>query len=425
MSQSVLIPVHGIRANWPQFVLHLLQVFFVGATVGMTRTVLPVLAETDFGLAAHSFLALSTFVIVFGLVKSLLNLVAGGLSDCWGRKRVLIFGWLAAIPIPFLILFGQSWSWIILATVFLGINQGLAWSMALNSKLDLTRAEQRGLVNGLNEFAGYVGVALAGVLAAFLAHWIGARMGLFWFSLAVISAALALGLWGVRETRPWALAHLSQAPDAAKKSKPRTLRDVFWQASVKHPGLLALNQAGLVEKFTDSIVWLFFPIFFLAHGMSLAAAGSLIAIYGVTWGAGQLITGPLSDKIGRKILIVGGMWLCGVGVLAVSFTDSVALWSIELALIGTGMAMLYPTLGAAVADLTVPAERASILGVYRFWRDLGYAVGGLCLGLAAQMSGNLTLPFWLVAVAMFLSGLYLWLKLAPPPTGSPQAIAPQ
>lgn len=413
MFQSVLNPVHGIRANWPQFVLHLGQVFFVGATVGMTRTVLPVLAETDFGLAAHSFLALSTFVIVFGLVKSLLNLVAGGLSDRWGRKRVLVFGWLAAIPIPFLILFGQSWGWIILATVFLGINQGLAWSMALNSKLDLTRAEQRGLVNGLNEFSGYVGVALAGVLAAFLAHWIGARMGLFWFSLAVISMALTLGLWVVRETRPWALAHLSQAPEAAKKSKPRTLRDVFWQASVKHPSLLALNQAGLVEKFTDSIVWLFFPIFFLAHGLSLAAAGSLIAVYGVTWGAGQLITGPLSDKIGRKILIVGGMWLCGAGVLAVSLTDSVIGWGGELFLIGAGMAMLYPVLGAAVADLTLPAERASVLGVYRFWRDFGYAVGGLLLGVAAQMSGHLTLPFWLVALAMFLSGAYVWLRLTP------------
>jgi len=174
-----------------------------------------------------------------------------------------------------------------------------------------------------------------------------------------------------------------------------------------------LNQAGLVEKFTDSIVWLFFPIFFLAHGLSLAAAGSLIAIYGVTWGAGQLITGPLSDKIGRKPLIVEGMWLCGAGVLAVHFTDSVVVWSIELALIGFSMAMLYPTLGAAVADLTVPSERASVLGVYRFWRDLGYAVGGLLLGLAAQMSGHLSLPFWLVAIAMFLSGVYLWLKLTP------------
>ncbi|HQS03258.1 MAG: MFS transporter [Halothiobacillus sp. 24-54-40] len=415
MNTSGLNPVHGIRANWPQFLQHLAQVFFVGATVGMTRTVLPVLAQTDFGLAANSFLALSTFVIVFGLVKSVLNLVAGDLSDRLGRKRVLLLGWMAAIPIPFLILFGQSWGWIILATGFLGINQGLAWSMALNSKLDLTRAEQRGLVNGLNEFAGYGGVALAGVLAAFLAHWIGARMGLFWFSLAVISVALTLGLWAVRETRPWALAQRSQAPETAKKSKPRTLRAIFWQASIKHPGLLALNQAGLVEKFTDSIVWLFFPIFFLARGMSLAAAGSLIAIYGVTWGAGQLITGPLSDKIGRKILIVGGMWLCGVGVLAVSFTDSLVLWSIELALIGLGMAMLYPTLGAAVADLSLPAERASVLGVYRFWRDFGYAVGGLLLGLAAQMSGHLALPFWLVAIAMFLSGGYVWLKFSPQP----------
>jgi len=407
-------PVHGIRANFPQFIHHLLQVFLVGATVGMTRTVLPVLAESDFGLAANSFLALSTFVVVFGLIKALLNLVAGRLSDRWGRRRVLIAGWIAALPIPFLILYGQSWGWIIVATVFLGINQGLSWSMALNSKLDLTHAHQRGLVNGFNEFAGYGGVALAGMFSAMAAEALGAREGLFALALVVILLGLVMALLSVRETRPWALAHQAAAAPATHDDAGfgRMLR----LASLEHRSLVALNQAGLVEKFTDAIVWLFFPIYFVAQGQSLVAAGSLVAIYGLVWGGGQLITGPLSDRINRKTLIVLGMWLCGGGVLAVGLSESVTVWSVELVLIGVGMAMLYPTLGAAVADHAPTAQRATILGIYRFWRDFGYAVGGLGLGLVAQWSGGISLPFWFVAVAMFLSGLWLmaWLQSPQP-----------
>lgn len=406
-----MTPVHGIRANFSQFTHQLLQVFLVGATVGMTRTVLPVLAESDFGLAANSFLALSTFVVVFGLIKALLNLVAGRLSEHWGRRRVLVAGWIAALPIPFLILYGQSWGWIIVATVFLGINQGLSWSMALNSKLDLTHAHQRGLVNGFNEFAGYGGVALAGMFSAMAAHALGAREGLFVFALVVIVLALATALIAVRETRPWALAH--QAAAARTAHDHTSLIVLFRMATLQNRSLAALNQAGLVEKFTDAIVWLFVPIYFVAHGQSLVAAGSLVAIYGLVWGGGQLITGPLSDRVSRKILIVGGMWLCGIGVLALGLSTSVAAWGAELALIGIGMAMLYPTLGAAVADHAPATQRASILGIYRFWRDLGYAVGGLALGLVAHWSGGITMPFWFVAAAMFLSGLWLWLRLTP------------
>lgn len=406
-----MTPIHGIRPNLAQFTLHLLQVFLVGGLVGMTRTVLPELAESDFGLAATSFMALATFVVVFGVVKALLNLVAGGLSDRWGRRRVLIAGWVSALPIPFLILYGPSWGWIILATVFLGINQGLSWSMALNSKLDLTHARQRGLVNGFNEFAGYGGVAIAGMLSAMVVHTYGARIGLFYFAMTLIVLALIIALVVVKETRPWALLHQGSTP-----IKPIGLRALFGYASWGNRSLFALNQAGLVEKFTDAIVWLFFPVYFMAHGMSLVVSGSLVAVYGVVWGAGQLVTGPLSDRISRKLMMVAGMWLCGAGVLAVGLSTTAWLWVIELSAIGVGMALLYPTLGASVADRAEPAQRAGILGVYRFWRDLGYAVGGLGLGLAAQWSGGLSLPFWLVAISMFLSGLYLWIRLTPPPT---------
>ncbi|MEO1750925.1 MFS transporter [Thiofaba sp. EF100] len=404
--------LHGIRANLAQFTLQLLQVFFVGATIGMTRTVLPVLAESDFGLAKGSFLALTSFVVVFGLAKALLNLFAGRLSDRWGRRPVLIAGWLAALPVPFLVLYAPGWGWIVAATVLLGVNQGLCWSMALNSKLDLARAEQRGLVNGLNEFSGYAGVALAGLFTAALAELYGAREGLFWFGTLTVLVALALGLWGVRETRPWALAHQRVHPKGGTPA-PMSLRPLFWPATWHDVRLRALHQAGLVEKFTDAIVWLFFPVFFVTRGASLVEAGGLVAVYGLVWGAGQLVTGPLSDRIGRKGLIVWGMGLCGVGVIATGLTASPLLWALEAAVIGAGMAMLYPTLGAAVADLAEPAQRASILGIYRFWRDLGYAIGGLALGLTAQWSGGLGAPFWLVGVAMLLSGGYVALRFVP------------
>ncbi|MGD9708743.1 MAG: MFS transporter [Halothiobacillaceae bacterium] len=429
--------LHGIRANLAQFTLQLLQVFFVGATIGMTRTVLPVLAESDFGLAKGSFLALTSFVVVFGVVKALLNLFAGRLSDRWGRRPVLIAGWIAALPVPFLVLYAPGWGWIVAATVLLGVNQGLCWSMALNSKLDLARAEQRGLVNGLNEFSGYAGVALAGLFTAALADLYGAREGLFWFGTLTVVVALALGLWGVRETRPWALAHHRDHPKGGA-SAPMPLHQLFrpatWHDVADSPGanrdstqgepvggrprpvdisLRALHQAGLVEKFTDAIVWLFFPMFFVAGGASLVEAGGLVAVYGLVWGTGQLVTGPLSDRIGRKGLIVWGMGLCGVGVIATGLTASPLLWALEAAVIGAGMAMLYPTLGAAVADLAEPARRASILGIYRFWRDLGYAIGGLALGLTAQWSGGLSAPFWLVGLAMLLSGGYVALRFVP------------
>ncbi|WP_082922822.1 MFS transporter [Halothiobacillus diazotrophicus] len=408
-----MTPTHGIRPNMLQFSLQLLQVFLVGSLVGMTRTVLPKLAESDFGLAATSFMALATFVAVFGVVKAGLNLAAGSLSDRWGRRRVLILGWLSALPVPFLILYGPSWGWIILATVFLGINQGLSWSMALNSKLDLTHARQRGLVNGFNEFAGYGGVALAGIFSAVVVEAYGARLGLFLFSTAVIVSALVIAQILVRETRPWALLHLG---DASTAPEPMAMRRLFGYASWGNRSLFALNQAGLVEKFTDAIVWLFFPVYFLANGMSLVASGGLVAVYGLVWGGGQLVTGPLSDRISRKLMIVVGMWLCGAGVLAVSVTTTPWLWVAELTVIGAGMAMLYPTLGASVADHADPAQRAGILGIYRFWRDLGYALGGLGLGLVAQLSEGITLPFWFVGVSMFLSGLYLMVRLSSPVT---------
>ncbi len=401
---------HGIRSNLQQIIYQLLQVFLVGLTIGMTRTVVPGLAETEFGLGEKQFFLLTSFVVVFGLVKAVMNLVAGRVADKFGRKRVLIAGWCAALPIPFLLMYAPDWSWVVMATALLGVNQGLCWSMTLNSKLDMTHLSQKGLVNGMNEFSGYAAVGLAGIATAWLVEIYGARQSLFMFGTAVISMGLLMALTLVRETRPWALAHVSSFksnPGSSNNSetKDASLRQLFLYASWQDKRLLALNQAGLVEKFTDALVWIILPVWFLSQGLSLVEGSSIVGVYALVWGASQLITGPASDRYGRKPLIVGGMWLCGIGVLLLQFTTSVWMWTADAAVIGFGMAMLYPTLSAAVADISPPAQRSTLLGVYRFWRDLGYAVGALLMGLLAQYSQVLEQTFWLVGLAMLASGL--------------------
>jgi MFS family permease len=432
---SISLPVqHGIRANLAQVLHQLLQVFLVGLTIGMTRTVVPGLAETEFGLGGQQFFLLTTFVVTFGAVKSVMNLFAGRFSDRFGRKRVLVAGWIAAIPIPLLLLYAPNWGWVVAATALLGVNQGLCWSMTLNSKLDMTHLSQKGLVNGMNEFSGYAAVALAGVVTAWLVEIYGARQGLALFGTVVILSGLILAILMIKETRPWALAHtvketppslplsgeeLRESSHASCSSPDKgrlggvsspSLGQAFLYASWQNRNLLALNQAGLVEKFTDALVWIILPVWFVAQHLTLVQASSIIGVYALVWGASQLITGSASDRFGRKPLIVGGMWLCGIGVLLLVLTHSVWLWTLEAGLIGFGMAMLYPTLGAAVADVSPPAQRGTLLGVYRFWRDFGYAVGALCMGLLAQWAQGLDVTFWLVGVAMLLSGT--WVALA-------------
>lgn len=405
-TQAVESPLqHGLKINRLQVIMQLIQVFLVGLTIGMTRTVIPGLADTEFGLGGQQFLLLTSFVVVFGGVKAVMNLLAGRFSDHYGRKKVLIAGWLIAIPIPFMIMYAPSWNWIVAATLLLGINQGLCWSMTINSKLDLARLDQKGLVNGINEFSGYAAVAIAGVITAYFVEVVGAREGLFIFGGVVIVFGLLLAIFSVLETMPWAEAHHKDA----LAIEPQSLGKLFIQASWHDKTLLALNQAGLVEKFTDALVWIFLPIYFLSQDLSLLEGSAIISVYAMVWGSSQLITGPLSDKIGRKILIVGGMWICGIGLFIIPHTHSVFLWTLEAGMIGVGMAMLYPTLGAAVADFSPAKQRGTLLGVYRFWRDFGYAVGALTMGIVAQWTQDLTSPFWLAAVAMMLSGLFVLL----------------
>lgn len=408
---------HGIQENLAQFLNQLLQVLLVGSTIGMMRTVVPALAESEFGVPKTSFLLLTSFVIAFGLVKAVMNFVAGRLSEQSGRKRVLLAGWLVAVPIPLVVWHAPSWSWIVAATVLLGINQGLAWSMTQTAKLDITRMHERGFTLGLNEFAGYVGVALAGVLTAWLAGLLGARTSLLAFGLTVILGGLLLTLCCVRETLPWAKAEAARHAAGVMTLRPRypqqvssqpTTWEVFSLMCWRDRHLFAISQAGLVEKFVDALVWIFYPVYLLQHGLSLTQVSLIVSVYGLTWGVLQLLTGRLSDRIGRHWPNVIGMWLCGLGVAMMVTGQGALWWSLSAALSGLGMALLYPNLSAAVADISHPDWRGSAIGIYRFWRDLGYAVGALGLGLTAHFTGQVQAAFWFVALSMLASGLVLW-----------------
>jgi MFS family permease len=410
----------GIRVNLGQVLQQLLQVLLVGMTIGMMRNVVPALAESEFGVPRGSFMLLVAFVVAFGFVKGAMNFVAGRLAERLGRKLVLLVGWLVALPIPPLVYFAPSWSWIVLSTILLGINQGLTWSMTQTAKLDLTRADQRGLVIGLNEFSGYVGVAIAGVLTGYAASALGPREGLLWFGAAVIGFATLLAWLTVAETLPWARDEVKRHATAyAQALRPRyppgvsdqpTTREMFVLMSWRDRRMAALCQAGLVEKFVDALVWAFWPVFLHQKGVSLPGIGWIVGVYGFTWGAAQLFTGKLSDRLGRHQLNSWGMWVCGAGVALMPLGSNAAWWSTSAAIAGLGMAMLYPNLSAAVADIAHPNWRASAIGIYRFWRDLGYGIGALGLGAAAALGGNLESAFWFVAAAMLVSGavLYRW-----------------
>ncbi len=404
---------HGIRTNLGQFAHQVAQVFFVGLTLGMMRTVVPALSEAEFGVARGSFLLLSSFVVAFGVVKGSLNFVAGRLSERVGRRRVLFWGWLSALPIPLMIWYAPDWNWIVAATILLGVNQGFTWSMTQTSKLDLAHGNQRGLAIGTNEFSGYVGVAVAGIVTAYLAEHLGARSGLLWFGLFTVGAAgLATLLW-VKETLPWARleARLHVQATGPRPRYPKNVsarpstRELFTLMSWRDRRMAALCQAGLVEKFVDAWMWVIAPVWLYQQGVALPDIGWIVGAYGITWGVAQFWTGRLSDRIGRQKPIVWGMVLCGVGIGLMPLDPSQFWLTGSAALAGFGMALLYPNLSAAVADIAHPDWRGSAIGIYRFWRDFGYAVGAALVGLTATLTGSLDSTFWLVAGAMVFSGL--------------------
>ena len=394
-------PRLGLRENAAQFTLLVIVNAFVGAMVGIERSILPMIAEQEFALAARS--AILSFIVVFGVSKALTNYGAGRWSDRVGRKSVLVVGWLVAVPVPFLLMWAPSWNWILFANVLLGVSQGLTWSTTVIMKIDLVGSTKRGLAMGLNEFAGYV--ALSG--SALATGWIAANYGLrpqpFYLGVVFVVLGLALSVVLVRETRHHVV-HESKLVVSHRDGGVPTSRDVFWRTTVLDRNLSSVTQAGLVNNLNDGMAWGLFPLVFAAAGMNLAQIGLLAAIYPATWGFAQLATGALSDRIGRKPLIVWGMWIQAAAITIMTVGREFGGFVIGAVLLGIGTAMVYPALLAAIGDVAHPSWRASAVGVYRLWRDLGYAIGAVLAGLTADAFG-LSAAMWLVSAITFASGV--------------------
>ncbi len=359
---------------------------FVGAMVGLERSVLPVLAREEFGLASRT--AILSFLITFGIFKPAANYFAGRLSDRISRKSVLLLGWLAALPVPFMIIFAPSWSWVVAANALLGINQGLAWSTTVIMKIDLVGPRRRGLAMGLNETAGYVAVSLAALAAGYLAAAYGVRTAPFLPGVGFEVVGLLLTLFFVRETSGHAELEAAQnsIPVEDQEATPSN-REIFVRTSFTDRNLSSVSQAGLINNLNDGMAWGLFPLFFAAAGLSVSQIGVLAALYPAVWGMGQLATGWASDRLGRKWMIVFGMWIQASGILLTAATGSFASWILAAILMGFGTALVYPTLLAAVGDVAHPSWRASAVGVYRLWRDLSYAVGAVIVGVVADLFG--------------------------------------
>lgn len=392
-------PVLGIGANLPQFSLLVLVNAFVGGMVGIERSILPALAEVEFGLAERT--AILSFIAVFGVTKALSNYLAGRLGDRWGRKPVLVAGWLIAAPVPFLLMWAPTWTWIIVANVFLGVSQGLTWSTAVIMKIDLAGPKNRGLAMGLNEFAGYFAVALAAWATGYIASTYGLRPAPFYLGVIFVIAGLSLSIFMVRETH--AHVHHEAAGHRGSTKASLTEREIFKLTTWQNRNLSSATQAGLVNNLNDGLAWGLFPLMFAAAGLSIAQIGLLASIYPGVWGVAQLITGGLSDRIGRKWLIATGMWLQAVGIVVTALANGFIGFASGAVLLGLGTAMVYPTLLASIGDVAHPSWRGSAVGVYRLWRDLGYAFGAIIAGIVADTFG-LTAAVYVVAVITFLSG---------------------
>jgi MFS family permease len=398
----------GLRPNWQQFTLLVVINAFVGAMIGLERTILPLIAEADFGLISKTVVL--SFLISFGLVKALANLFAGRLGDRYGRKPILLLGWLVGLPVPLLLIFAPSWGWVIFANVLLGINQGFCWSTTVIMKIDLVGPKQRGLAMGLNEFAGYLAVSLSALATGYLAATYGFRPVPFLPGLLFAGLGLALSLLFVQETRHHAH-HEAQLAANGSGSAPNepgiaelSFKQIFIHTSWRDKALFATCQAGLVNNLNDGMVWGLVPLLLAGFGVSVGMVALVAAAYPAVWGIGQLFTGALSDRWGRKWLIVAGMWLQAGGIGLFVVGQDMTIWLAAAVLLGLGTAMVYPTLLAAVSDVAHPVWRSSAVGVYRLWRDMGFAIGGILAGLLAD-AFNIPVAIAAIGGLTFLSGI--------------------
>lgn len=388
----------GLHANWPQFSLLVLVNAFVGGMVGLERTVAPLIGSEEFNIASTTLVV--SFIVSFGVIKALANLVSGHLADVWGRKRVLVIGWLFGLPVPFIVMWAPSWEWVVAANALLGINQGFAWSMTVIMKVDLVGPKSRGLAVGLNEFAGYFAVGVTAFLTGYIAAHCGLRPAPFYLGIGYAALGLALSILLVRDTRE----HVRlEARSNQQRSEAVDFWDIFSRTSFGDRNLLAACQAGLVNNLNDGMSWGIFPLFFASFGLDVERIGILKAVYPATWGILQIATGQLSDRWSRKGLIAAGMWVQSAGLFLTAFTQLFEWWLVGSLLLGIGTAMVYPSLIAAVSDSSHPTWRARSLSVYRFWRDLGYAIGALSAGLIADFFG-LASAIAAIAALTFISG---------------------
>ncbi len=394
----------GLRANLGQFALLVAVNALVGGMVGQERTVLPLLAQETFGLRAAS--AALTFIVVFGLVKAATNLVAGALSDRFGRRPVLVAGWIIGLPVPVLLIWAPAWEWVVIANVLLGINQGLTWSTTVIMKIDLVGPARRGLAMGLNEAAGYGAVALTAFATGLLAEQFGLRPAPFLLGLAFAALGLGASVVFVRETRQYAQHEGAAIPATAR----RPLSQVMLSTTLRERALSAASQAGLVNNLNDGMAWGLLPLYFAAAGLSVAQIGILAALYPAVWGVGQPLTGALSDRLGRKGLIAGGMFLQAAAITVFAVGGEFVIWAGAAVLLGIGTAMVYPTLLAVIGDVAHPTWRASAVGTYRFWRDLGFAAGALVSGVVADLAG-FDAAIWTVAGVTALSGVVVLARM--------------
>jgi MFS family permease len=403
----------GLRQNAAQFTLLVAVNALVGGMLGQERTVLPLFAEREFGLTAYT--AVLTYILAFGLAKALTNYLAGAWSDRYGRKPVLVAGWIVALPVPLLLIWAPSWGWVVAANVLLGVSQGLTWSTTVIMKIDLVGPARRGLAMGFNEAAGYLAVAGTALATGYLGEAHGLRPAPFLLGIAYAALGLGLSTLGVRETREHARleaqTHTARVDGRHDHLQDNlTQRQVFVQTSFREPALSSASQAGLVNNLNDGLAWGLFPVLFAGAGLGVGRIGVLAALYPAVWGLGQLATGALSDRWGRKRFIVGGMLLQAAALALVAVGDVFSVWALAAVLLGAGTAMVYPTLLAAIGDVAHPAWRARSVGIYRLWRDGGFAVGALLAGVLADLYG-IRAAVWVVAAVTAVSGAVVAMRM--------------
>ncbi len=403
----------GLRANLPQYILFSILTLWIGWFLGMERVIVPLMGKTIYHIS--SFILIMSFIAAFGFTKAFFNMVAGRWSDKIGRKPVLVLGWLFGLPIPFILIFAPNWGWVVFANILMGFNQALAWTMTVTSEIDIVGPKNRGLSLGINEFSGYIGQASGILIAGFLAASWGLRPIPFYFGLVTVILGLMSSLLLVKETK----GHIKLEEKTDKrnsliindtskmaKDSPASFSRIFASTSWQNKTLFACSQAGLVEKFADTLLWGAFPLLLVARSVSLVTISLIVGLYQVIWAISQLFTGALSDRIGRKPVILTGMWLMSFGIVLAAMENSITFLYAASVIIGFGMGLVYPVLISAVADVAQPGDRGGVLGVYRLWRDSGYGFGALLIGFVADVTGIIS-AFYVVALSLFLSGLII------------------